>query len=140
VETPEGLTAHPEGGWYRETWRSSHCTVIDFVLESGAFSSWHRVRGADEVWTHVRGLPLAVHVLHPDGSYERIVLGPDRASAVVPAAAWQAAEPVGDDAPFVQVTCTVSPPFTFERFDLADPSLAETWPHHAELLTRLTRE
>lgn len=132
-----GLAAHPEGGWYRETWRSEHCTVIDFALAAGTFSRWHRVRGADEVWTHVRGAALALHVLHPDGRYERVELGPERASAVVPADAWQAAEPVGGG-DYVLVTCTVSPPFAFERFALADASLAERFPAHAAIIERLT--
>ncbi|MEM6927188.1 MAG: cupin domain-containing protein [Myxococcota bacterium] len=133
-----GLAAHPEGGWFRETWRSDHCTVIDFALAANTFSRWHRVRGADEVWTHVRGLPLVLHVIHPDGRYERVDLGPERSSAVVPADAWQAAEPAAGDDGYVLVTCTVSPPFAFDRFDLADPSLAQTFPDHAAIIGRLT--
>jgi len=144
MSVPEGLQGldlvpHPEGGWYRETWRSEHCTVIDFALEPGSFSSWHRVRGADEVWTHVRGLPLGLHILLPDGRYERTVLGPDHPSAVVPADAWQAAEPLGDAFQYALVTCTVSPPFAFERFDLADATLADAWPQYRTILERLTR-
>lgn len=134
-----GLADHPEGGWYRETWRSERCTVIDFALAPGTFSSWHRVRGADEVWTHVRGLPLALHVLHPDGRYERVELGPTQPSAVVPGDAWQAAEPLDGDDAYVLVTCTVSPPFAFENFDLADHSLVDGYPAHAAVLERLIR-
>ncbi|MEN0063028.1 MAG: cupin domain-containing protein [Myxococcota bacterium] len=131
-----GLVAHPEGGWFRETWRSTLCTVIDFALESGTFSAWHRVRGADEVWTYVRGCPLRLHVIHPDGRYETLVLNDERSSAVVPADAWQAAEPVGTAAPYVLVTCTVSPPFAFDRFDLADATLARSFPNHAPVIDR----
>ncbi len=137
--TSLGLTAHPEGGWYRETWRSERCSVIDFALAPGTFSAWHRVRGSDEVWTHVRGVTLALHVIHPDGRYQRVELDGQHPSAVVPADAWQAAEPLDGDADHVLVTCTVSPPFDFDRFDLADASLAETLPRHAAIVTRLIR-
>lgn len=127
-----GLQPHPEGGWFRETWRSDRCTVIEFALPRGTFSAWHRVRGADEVWTHVRGQALELSILHPDGRLEVHVLGPDRVTAVVPGGAWQAAAPVdathGDH---VLVTCTVSPPFDFARFDLADASLLDAFPDHA---------
>lgn len=132
-----GLHPHPEGGWYRETWRSAHLTVIDYLLDAGSYSGWHRVSGSDEVWHHHRGGRIALHVLHPDGRYERIVLGHTQFSAVVPAECWQAAEPLDDR--WVLAGCTVAPPFAFERFTMADTSLAEAFPAHADLIRRLIR-
>lgn len=112
------LTPHPEGGFFRETHRSEACTVIDFVLLADQVSRWHRVHGAEEVWLHHRGAPLALHLLHDDGRHERIRLDADRATAVVPAGCWQAAEPLDGD--WVWVSCVVAPPFTFDRFELGN--------------------
>jgi hypothetical protein len=115
-----GLAPHPEGGFFRETHRSAQCTVIDFVLLSGQVSRWHRVHGAEEVWLHHRGAPLALHLLHADGTHERIRIDEERSTAVVPAGCWQAAEPLVDHSPvdYCWVSCVVSPPFTFDRFEL----------------------
>lgn len=128
------LEPHPEGGFYRETHRSEHLTVIDFLLLDGQRSAWHRVSGSDEVWNHHRGGRLALHILSPGGEHERIVLGDERFSAVVPAGWWQAAEAL--DPAWVLVGCTVAPPFVFERFSMADATLFERFPQHADL-TRL---
>jgi predicted cupin superfamily sugar epimerase len=114
-----GLTAHPEGGFFRETHRSPLCTVIDFVLLAGQVSRWHRVLGAEEVWMHHKGAPLDLHLF--DGTaHERIRLGLSRATAVVPADVWQAAEPLVDHSEhdYTWVSCVVTPPFTFDRFEL----------------------
>lgn len=131
-----GLLPHPEGGWYRETHRSALCTTIDFVLPTGTFSGWHRVRGAEEVWNHHRGGRLALHLLDARGS-TTIVLGEHQFSAVVPAGCWQAAEPL--DPSWVLVGCTVAPPFTFAGFDLADERLLLEFPEHAGAVERLLR-
>jgi len=112
-----GLQPHPEGGWFRETHRSPQCTVIDFVLLPGELSALHRVLGREEVWVHHRGGPLVLHIV--DGPQHRTLrLDAEQATAVVPADAWQGAEPVSDR--WVWVNCIVSPPFAFEAFELAD--------------------
>jgi hypothetical protein len=128
------LQPHPEGGFYRETWRSERLTVIDYLLLGGGRSAWHRVDGADEVWNHHRGGLLALHLLAPDGRHQRIVLGADRFSAVVPTGWWQAAEAIDDR--WVLVGCTVAPPFRFEVFTLAPPDLLTGHPD-AEALAHL---
>ncbi|EYC50223.1 cupin [Hylemonella gracilis str. Niagara R] len=135
-----GLQPHPEGGYYREVFRSGEqihrgdgavrraLTTIFFLLPQGAVSRWHRVRGADEVWHHYEGGPLELRVL-PRGQPEvlRWLLGPVSASATevggdvlpvrtVPADAWQAARSLGD---YVLVGCTVGPGFDFTDFTLA---------------------
>jgi predicted cupin superfamily sugar epimerase len=122
------LEPHPEGGWYRETWRSgveiqpegydgprASATAIYFLLAPAEESRWHRVRSA-EVWLWHSGGPL---VLQYDE--ETVTLGPDvgageRPQVVVPAGAWQAARPAGDQP--VLVSCIVSPGFDFADFTL----------------------
>lgn len=114
-----GLQPHPEGGYFRETWRSEACTVIEYLLLPGTYSAWHRVHGAEEVWSHHRGGRLALHRVSDEGQVDVIELGGKTRSAVVPAGWWQAAEPLDDT--WVLVGCVVTPPFTFERFELAGP-------------------
>jgi predicted cupin superfamily sugar epimerase len=124
-----GLIPHPEGGWYRETWRSAEVhgeralgTAIYYLLVAGEHSHWHRV-GATETWHHYAGGPLELWI-SPDGvERELVVLGTDltggeRPQAVVPAGAWQAANPRGA---FALVGCTVVPGFDFADFELAPP-------------------
>ena len=127
-----GLEPHPEGGWFRETWRSpssdggssrSAGTAIYFLLRPGEQSHWHRVDAA-EIWHHYAGGVLRIGI-SPDGvARTDHLLGPDlatgeRPQVIVPPGAWQAAEPVADEA--VLVGCTVSPGFEFAHFDLAPP-------------------
>lgn len=120
------LQPHPEGGWYRQTWvgpevggRASG-TAILFLLRAGERSHWHRV-DADEIWLWHAGAPLVLS-LGVDAAQD-VVLGPDLlgdevVQAVVPAGWWQAARSTGD---WTLVSCTVSPGFRFEGFELAPP-------------------
>jgi uncharacterized protein len=125
-----GLRPHPEGGWYAEVFRSARpvdsldgrpgrvaLTTIDFLLERGQASAWHRVR-SDEVWHLLEGDGLRLWLLPPDLSrVECIELGPAasgrRPRHVVPAEWWQAAEPTGA---FAYVGATVGPGFDFADF------------------------
>lgn len=122
-----GLQPHPEGGWYREVHRSPHqvdprdgrplrhaLTTIDFLLEPGQFSAWHRVR-SDEVWHLLEGPSLSLWLMPPDlGRAEHVLLGgPGARRHVVPADWWQAAEP---GAGFAYVGATVGPGFDFADF------------------------
>ncbi len=123
-----GMQRHPEGGWYAETFRDgdgssrSASTAIYYLLQAGERSHWHRVRDAAEVWHFYAGDPLLLKIW--DGTtVEEIRLGTDlaageRPQAVVPAAAWQAAEPLGT---FTFVGCTVAPGFEFSSFEMAEP-------------------
>jgi predicted cupin superfamily sugar epimerase len=122
------MDAHPEGGWYKETWRSevsfspegydgprASATAIYFLLAPGEESRSHRVRSA-EIWLWHSGGPLTLQ--YDD---ETVTLGPDvrageRPQVVVPAGAWQAARPAGDQP--VLVSCIVSPGFDFADFTL----------------------
>ncbi|MDE3251257.1 MAG: cupin domain-containing protein [Bacteroidota bacterium] len=153
------LMPHPEGGYYKETYRSSgfihenalpdpfvgkrhFSTAIYFLLERGNFSAFHRIR-SDELWHFYTGDPLIIHVLNPDGSYTKIQLG-NRDNdpcfqAMVPAGAWFASE-TAPGGQFSFVGCTVSPGFDFADFELAESaSLMADFPDHAELIGRLCR-
>jgi predicted cupin superfamily sugar epimerase len=122
------LQPHPEGGWYRETWRADSGagraagTAIHFLLETGQRSHWHRV-DADEVWLWHAGAPLDLAIEQENGEivWERLggdVLAGYRAQALVPANRWQAAEA---RAGWVLVSCLVVPWFEFAGFELAPP-------------------
>nr|WP_227754567.1 cupin domain-containing protein [Stagnihabitans tardus] len=120
------LEPHPEGGWYRQTWvgpdregRASG-TAILFLLARGERSHWHRV-DADEIWIWNAGAPLALSL--GEARAATVTLGPDvlggqQVQALVPAGHWQAARSLGD---WTLVSCTVSPGFRFEGFELAPP-------------------
>jgi uncharacterized protein len=119
-----GLQPHPEGGWYRQTWvgpevagRASG-TAIHFLLQAGERSHWHRV-DADEIWLWHAGAKLELS-LGVDRA-EAVILGPDvlagdKVQAVVPKGWWQAARSLGS---WTLVSCTVSPGFRFDGFELA---------------------
>lgn len=146
------LAPHPEGGFYREIWRSqarvaadqrpprSALTTIYFLLTAGAFSAWHRVR-SDEVWHWYEGGPLELLLAAPDFStVQRIDLGPvqdaARPVATVPADWWQAARPLGA---YALCGCTVAPGFEFEDFTFLrdDPVAAASLRRAAVDLTAL---
>ncbi len=124
------LAPHPEGGYYRETWRSTALdasgrgsgTAIHFLLPEGVDNRWHRV-DAVEIWHHYAGGPLELSISEDGRTIRTIVLGDDVAAgespqAIVPAGAWQAAKALEG---FALCGCTVSPAFLFERFELAEP-------------------
>ena len=128
------LKPHPEGGFFRETFRSKETvrrdsgahraalTVIHYLLASGQQSRWHKV-DSDEQWTFLEGEPLELLVASPDGKQITTTrLGPSSTGcdpvAVVPAGHWQAARPTGSH---TLVSCTVGPGFDFADFQfLAD--------------------
>ncbi|MDF8333969.1 cupin domain-containing protein [Novosphingobium cyanobacteriorum] len=127
-----GLAPHPEGGWYRETWRAQAAhgeraagTLIHFLLETTQRSHWHRVDAA-EMWLWHRGDPLTLKMAPTaEGPVIQTVLGPDLASgqvlqAVVPKDWWQAAEPVAGPEGYALASCVVTPGFEFAGFTLAD--------------------
>lgn len=125
-----GLARHPEGGWYRESWRvpasgggRDTATAILFLLPEGEVSHWHRV-DADEVWFWHAGAPLLLSMAATEaGPARRLRLGPDVLSgevvqAIVPADHWQSARSTGG---FSLLSCVVSPGFSFDGFTLAPP-------------------
>ena len=154
-----GLTAHPEGGYYRETYRSADrlpagipsgrdggdracSTAIYYLLPSDEVSTLHRLRSDELMHFHI-GSTMSIHVLRPDGAYERIALGADPGrgavlQAVIPAGCWFGAtvEPPGT---FALIGCTVAPGFDFEDFEQAQRAdLLGQYPRHRTLIERLT--
>ncbi|GAB2906887.1 cupin domain-containing protein [Paralcaligenes sp. KSB-10] len=151
------LQPHPEGGYYRETYRGgqsvrrsadgaqrSASTAIYYLLDQGAYSAWHRI-ASDEIWHFYAGGPLDVHVLDGKGELATYRLGnaQERADAVfqavVPAGCWfgaELAEPQG----YALVGCTVAPGFEFSEFEMAvADELLGQYPQHAKLIKRLLR-
>ena len=137
VITALGLVPHPEGGYFRETFRApaqvdapfgarrAASTAIYFLLRAGDFSAFHTVR-SDEVWHHYHGASFELHTIDPSGRHDRFELGPEllhgeRPQWVVPAGTLQAARVIGDG--FGLCGCTVAPGFDFADFEL--PSRAE---------------
>jgi predicted cupin superfamily sugar epimerase len=149
------LQPHPEGGFFRETYRStaavyregssetrSASTAIYYLLCDGAHSAWHRIK-SDEVWHFYAGEPLLVHVLDEAGQLITHRLGNPLThpgtvfQAVVSAGLWFAAE-CEDPGTFALVGCTVAPGFEFSEFELAEADvLQRTCPAHDELIARL---
>jgi predicted cupin superfamily sugar epimerase len=127
------LSPHPEGGWYRETWRAdappgerASATAIHFLLEAHQRSHWHRVDAA-ELWLWHAGAPLMLAMAAAEaGPVRRVTLGADvlageQPQALVPPCHWQAAEPRGG---WTLASCLVSPGFDFAGFELAAPGWA----------------
>ncbi|MDA3962142.1 MAG: cupin domain-containing protein [Planctomycetota bacterium] len=120
------MAAHPEGGWYRETWRSVQTvdtpqgqrnagTAILYLLGPGERSALHRIQ-SDEVWFHHRGVGLLIHIIEA-GQARCERLDAARPQLVVPAGAWFGALPADNE--LVLVGCAVAPGFDFADFDLA---------------------
>lgn len=119
-----GLCPHPEGGWYRQTWEGPQVggrasgTAILFLLQAGERSHWHRV-DADEIWLWHAGAPLVLSLGETEARDVRLgpdVLAEEAVQVLVPSGWWQTAVSTGD---WTLVSCTVSPGFRFEGFELA---------------------
>jgi len=122
------LEPHPEGGWYRQTWRGTadpgqrpSGSAIYYLLTDVEVSRRHRVDAA-EIWHYYRGAPIELRIAAPGGTDVIHLLGPDiehgqAPQVLVPAGDWQEARSLGA---FSLVGCTVSPAFEFSGFELAD--------------------
>jgi len=155
------LIPHPEGGYYRETYRSELSiarealppqftgprlvsTAIYFQLDGENFSAFHRLH-SDELWHFYPGSPITVHVIDPDGGYSEILLGTDPDAgevlqAAVKAGRWFASR-VRDSKSFGLVGCTVAPGFDFADFEMGKRTeLVRLYPRHRKLIESLTRE
>jgi uncharacterized protein len=154
------LLRHPEGGWYREIYRSedviqpgslperynsphSFSTSIYFLLESGDFSAFHRIN-SDETWHFYLGSPVVIHIISPDGVATEVVMGSKLANGMllqytIRHNSWFAAK-VQENNSFTLVGCTVSPGFEFADFELAErKQLIAMYPMHANIISGLTR-
>ncbi len=154
------LQPHPEGGYYKEVYRSAgtipqaalgnefsddrnYSTSIYFMLVGGNFSAFHRIK-SDELWHFYDGDSCHVYVIHLNGELEVIRLGKDIADgevyqAVVPAGAWFASECSNPNG-YSLTGCTVSPGFDFADFEMAErENLISDFPEHADVIKKLTR-
>ncbi|MEP1306813.1 MAG: cupin domain-containing protein [Balneola sp.] len=154
------LQKHPEGGFYKETYRSegiiqqsclpssflgdrNYCTGIYFLLTSDNFSAFHRIK-QDEMWHFYEGSPLIVHMIDQQGNYSFQKIGLDLEDEqvpqfVVPKGIWFASE-VHEPNSYSFVGCTVSPGFDFADFELAERnSLVAKFPACSEIINQLCR-
>lgn len=153
------MQPHPEGGWYKETYRSegtissaelkdfngdrSFSTGIYFLLTADNFSAFHRIK-SDEMWHFYEGDGLRIHEIATNGSYTEHRLGLDlengeRPQLTIAANSWFASE-VAEGKSWCLVGCTVSPGFDFQDFEMAERSLlASEFPQHTQVINRLCR-
>lgn len=154
-----GLEKHPEGGWFKEVYRSdeeiagkhlperftggrNHSTSIYFLLTSDTFSAFHRIK-SDELWHFYDGSPVTIYMIDGDGIYSEITLGRDIENGevlqcVIPHGVWFGAKVNSADS-FCLVGCTVAPGFHFDDFELADCNeLLKLFPQYKEIIERLT--
>lgn len=150
------LTPHPEGGHFAEVFRSElsldiqdygglrqASTAIYFLLRTGEFSAFHRVR-SDEGWHHYAGDALELTLLTEHDAQTRLLGGDltrgERPFAMVPRGVWQAARPRAGGRGYALVGCTVAPGFDFRDFEMPTRAeLVELLPQHRDLILPLTR-
>jgi uncharacterized protein len=152
------LAAHPEGGFYKETYRSKETipreglphrfqgsrnlsTAIYFLLRSSDRSRFHRIK-SDEIWHYHAGTSLAIYVLAENKlTIHKLGPDPDRGESlqiVVPADCWFGAKVEQPDS-FTLSGCTVAPGFDFQDFEMAETtSLIRDFPDHREIIQLLT--
>ena len=153
------LRGHPEGGWFREIYRSNETvpqsslpsrfsgnrrfsTAIYFLLEESDFSALHRLQ-QDELWHFYDGGKLTIHVIDPAGHYSAIGLGRNVETDEQPMAVVKAGCLFGatvETKTFSLVGCTAAPGFEFKDFELPSRAeLLEQYPRHGSIIERLTR-
>lgn len=146
------LLPHPEGGFYKETYRSidlvktpngerNICTVIYFLLTSENVSKFHRIK-SDEHWFWHEGSPLTIHILDQKG-HQKLLLGPINGPGSQPQHMVQAEKIFGSTVDekdgFALVSCVVAPGFDFEDFELfRKEELLHDYPDHEAIISRLT--
>lgn len=136
------LIPHPEGGFFREIFRTDAITTIYFLIQNDDFSGFHRLQ-SHEVWYFHQGEPLNIYVIEKDGSLKvhslsslpgsnfQLCIEPDQ---------WFAAA-IASQKGFSLVGCAVAPAFTFDRFEMAiKEELLMQYPQHKELIKRFCRE
>lgn len=149
------LQPHPEGGYYKEVFRSANgvtrvgeqiekqaCTSIYYLLEGKDFSGFHRL-ASDELWYFHKGAPLHIHVIDNNGAHSVIELSDSatgQLQAVIPPNTWFASE-IPSGSGFALVSCAVAPGFDFAEFEMAkQQEMGAQYPKHKVLLERLCRE
>jgi uncharacterized protein len=155
------LKPHPEGGYFRETYRSAgeilpdsldanysgkrnYSTCIYYLLTFDSFSAFHRII-QDETWHFYDGSPLCLHMITPGGSFLEILLGRDFGKGqvpqyTIPGGIWFAASVINPDG-FSLVGCSVSPGFDYADFELGKrEEMLKLFPQHGSIIKQFTRE
>ena len=153
------LQPHPEGGYYKEEYRSkgiiapdsdetvypagrNYSTAIYYMLEGTDTSSFHRIR-SDETWHFYAGSSATIHIIHPDSLYEARYLGSDIEKGqafqiTIPGRSWFGVS-VDNTSSFTLAGCTVAPGFDFDDFEMGDPyKLKQAFPEHAAIIEQLS--
>lgn len=153
------LTHHPEGGYFRETHRSTskipqnslpnkfnrdrnYYTSIYFLLTSDDFSAFHKIN-QEETWYYHEGSSIKIHQISPNGTYSFVILGNDvlkkeQFQHTVPVGYWFAATVEQKDS-YTLIGCAVAPGFDFDDFILAERNeLIALFPEHEKIITKLT--
>ena len=154
------LSPHPEGGFFKELYRSdgiihseslgpkfsgtrNYATSIYFLLTSDTFSAFHKIN-QDEIWHFYDGSPIELHVISETGMHTQHIIGKDIFNGqvpqlVVPANHWFAASTINEN-DYSLVGCGVSPGFDFKDFKLPSREyLLQKFPQHTDIITELTR-
>jgi predicted cupin superfamily sugar epimerase len=148
------LQPHPEGGWYREIFRSlkpvlrpggsevkQACTSIYYLLENADYSGFHRIV-SDELWYFHKGSPLHIHVIDEKGECNVLELSDKQTGSLsisVRGGLWFAAE-IPSRQGFSLVSCAVAPGFEFDEFEMAEKDkMMELYPQHSALVNKLCR-
>jgi predicted cupin superfamily sugar epimerase len=158
--TKLGLKKHPEGGYYKETYRSEETisssalplryngernfgTAIYFLLTGSEFSAFHRLK-TDEIWHFYTGCSLTVHIITKHGDYIQQKLGAnweenEDFQVILKAGDWFGAE-VNNSSSYTLIGCTLAPGFDFQDFELApQENLLNLYPQYSSIITKLTR-
>jgi uncharacterized protein len=153
-----GLQKHPEGGYFKETYRSDEIieksalpsrysgnravsTAIYFMVTTDCPSKFHKVN-SDEFWFFHDGGRLKIFILHPDGKHEICLFGrnldnSEHPQIMIPKNTWFAA--CTHECDYVVLSCTVAPGFDFDDFQLAERKvLLDSYPQHSELILKLS--
>jgi len=154
------LAPHPEGGFYKETYRSegfvkkdslsevysdrrNYSTCIYFVITSESFSAFHKIH-QEEIWHFYLGSSITIHLISPEEEYSSITLGNDILNGEVPQyivkGEWWFAVTVNEEKSYALTGCTVAPGFDFDDFILPSrKELIDIFPHLSKEITQLTR-
>ncbi|RMD50451.1 MAG: cupin domain-containing protein [Ignavibacteria bacterium] len=148
------LIPHPEGGYYKETFRSNDTVKIErentnhsrntltsiyYLLSGKDKSHFHKIK-SDEIWYHHSGCDVLIHIITNDGELKTEKLGPNgNHQVVVTKEQWFAAELVNKNE-FALVGCAVAPGFDFSDFTLGSRNeLIKSFPQHKEVIEKFTR-
>lgn len=150
------LEKHPEGGYFKETYRSkgevsipgyegprNYSTSIYFMLTSDTFSAFHKIK-QDEIWHFYKGSPIELHIISEEGDYKMILIGNNLEQGQIPQFVVKGgdffASRVVPSAEYGLTGCTVSPGFDFRDFDMPSrDALIAMFPEHRSIITELTR-